>query len=517
MANNTPARDGEERASALTNNAAAIRAIASAVEGTIGPKGLDTMLVDRYGDVLITNAGVTILEKMDVSHPAARLLINVAKAQQEEIGDGTTTATIMASTLINEGAEQVQRGVPIARVIEGVRFGVSHAITSMMRHSRPLTTMDRTLLKQVALVAGREHDDIADLAVEAAILMGREKLSDPVFKLAHMILAKEGAQNEVLFGVIIEKEPLNKDMPRQIDNVKVLLFDDALEPEEIDEEALATESGFARYMTLQNEFREAVEKIIQLDVNLILTDKGIHALAEEAFTDAGIMVLTRVPAKTVRQVAEHTGAKRIKRSALRRSVSELESVVGRATKVQHDERLGHVRVLGGIGKAIATILVGASTAEVVGERERIAKDAASSVQAAVRGGIVPGGGAIEIAAARDIMKLRDQLKGMSAYGLDCVVEALKQPLAQIIENAGFNPLEKVEETLAAQANENNDCLTIDCDTGLVTDLFEQGIIDPTLVKLHALKAAGEVAEAILRIDTIIKKRDQEPQLGQGLA
>jgi chaperonin GroEL (HSP60 family) len=176
-----------------------------------------------------------------------------------------------------------------------------------------------------------------------------------------------------------------------------------------------------------------------------------------------------------------------------------------------------VRVLGGIGKAIATILVGASTAEVVGERERIAKDAASSVQAAVRGGIVPGGGAIEIAAARDIMKLRDQLKGMSAYGLDCVVEALKQPLAQIIENAGFNPLEKVEETLAAQANENNDCLTIDCDTGLVTDLFEQGIIDPTLVKLHALKAAGEVAEAILRIDTIIKKRDQEPQLGQGLA
>lgn len=517
MANNTPPRDGEERSSALTNNAAAIRAIASAVEGTIGPKGLDTMLVDRYGEVLITNAGVTILEKMDVSHPAARLLINVAKAQQEEIGDGTTTATIMASALISEGAEQVQRGVPIARVIEGVRYGIKHALLSMEQHSRDLVGMDRVLLKQVALVAGREHEDIADLAVEAAILMGKDKLSDPAFKLANMILAKEGAQNEVLLGVIIEKEPLNKDMPRQIDEVKVLLFDDALEPEEIDEEALATESGFARYMALQQEFSQAIEKIIQLGVHLILTDKGIHALAEEAFTDAGIMVLTRVPARTVRQIAEHTGAKRIKRSALRRSLTELETVVGRAARVQHDEKLGHVRVLGGAGKAIATILVGASTSEVVGERERIAKDAASSVQAAVRGGIVPGGGAIEIAAARDILKLRDQLKGMSAYGLDCVVEALKKPLAQIIENAGFNPLEKVEEALAAQANENNDCLTIDCDTGLVSDLFLQGIIDPTLVKLHALKAAGEVAEAILRIDTIIKKRDQEPQMGQGLA
>lgn len=113
MANQTPPREGEDKASALTNNAAAIRAIASAVEGTIGPKGLDTMLVDRYGDVLITNAGVTILEKMDVNHPAARLLLNVAKAQQEEIGDGTTTATIMASSLVNEGAEQVKRVFPL--------------------------------------------------------------------------------------------------------------------------------------------------------------------------------------------------------------------------------------------------------------------------------------------------------------------------------------------------------------------------------------------------------------------
>ena len=516
MANQTPPREGEDKASALTNNAAAIRAIASAVEGTIGPKGLDTMLVDRYGDVLITNAGVTILEKMDVNHPAARLLLNVAKAQQEEIGDGTTTATIMASSLVNEGAEQVKRGVPIARVIEGVKFGVRHALESMETHSRSVTDMDRVVLKQVALVAGREHEDIAELVVEAASLMGREKLCDPAFKLSQMILAKEGAQNEVFLGVMIEKEPLHKDMPHQLKDVPVLLFDDALEPDEFDEEALATESGFARYMAIQQEFRESVEKILQLGVKFILTDKGIHPFAEEAFTDAGVMVLTRVPGRAVRQVAEHTGAKRIKRSALKRNLPELAVALGYASQVYHDERLGHVRVLGGNGKAIATILVGASTAEVVGERERIAKDAASSVQAAVRGGIVPGGGALEIAAARDILKLRDQLKGMSAYGLDCVVEALKRPLAQIVENAGFNPLEKVEEALAAQANENNDCLTIDCDTGVVADLYQQGIIDPTLVKIHALKAAGEVAIAILRIDTIIKKREVEPQQGQGL-
>ncbi|HZW48560.1 MAG TPA: TCP-1/cpn60 chaperonin family protein [Bacillota bacterium] len=510
MANTTQGREGEEKLSALMNNAAAIRAIAAAVEGTIGPKGLDTMLVDRYGDVLITNAGVTILEKMDVTHPAARLLINVAKAQQEEIGDGTTTATIIASALITQGAEQVLKGVPIARVIDGVRFGVKQAIASIEKHSRPLETMDRQILKNVALVAGRDHEDIADLAVEAACLVGAEKLKDPAFKLADMILAKEGANNEVFLGVVIEKEPVSKEMPHRIEKAKIMLFDDALEPEELGEEALATESGFARYMELQSEFRSALQKIVELGVNVILTDKGIHVLAEETFTDAGIMVLTRVPAKVVRRVAEHTGARRIKRSGLKKNLIELESYIGYAEQVCLDEKLDQVRVLGGKHKAIATILVGASTAEVVGERERIAKDAASSVQAAVRGGVVPGGGAIEITAAREIMKLRDGLKGMSAYGLDCVVEALKRPLAQIVENAGFNPLEKVEEVMAAQSNQNNDCLTLDCDSGEVTDLYQQGIMDPTLVKLYALKAAGEVAEAILRIDTIIKKRDHAP-------
>ncbi|HSL93561.1 MAG TPA: TCP-1/cpn60 chaperonin family protein, partial [Bacillota bacterium] len=146
----------------------------------------------------------------------------------------------------------------------------------------------------------------------------------------------------------------------------------------------------------------------------------------------------------------------------------------------------------------------------VGERERIAKDAASSVQAAIAGGYVPGGGAIELAAAKDVDRLRDQVKGMAAYGVDCVVVALKRPLAQIVQNAGFNPLEKVEDVISAQARENTDSLAINCDSGEVADMLYMGVVDPALVKLHAVRAAGEIAEAILRIDTIIKKRDDSP-------
>ncbi|HWJ03894.1 MAG TPA: TCP-1/cpn60 chaperonin family protein, partial [Verrucomicrobiae bacterium] len=170
-----------------------------------------------------------------------------------------------------------------------------------------------------------------------------------------------------------------------------------------------------------------------------------------------------------------------------------------------------VRILSGAGKPMATVLVGAATAEVVGERERIAKDAASSVQAAVQAGVVPGGGAVELALAREVERVRQDTRGMAAYGVLCVVEALKRPFTQIVLNAGFNPLEKLGDVIAAQVEMHKDSLSVDCDSGEVVDMMENGVVDPALVKIHALKAAGEVAEAILRIDTIIRKRESEPK------
>lgn len=502
--------DVDEKLAALMTNASAIRAIASAVEGTIGPKGLDTMLVDRFGEVIITNAGVTILDKMDVNHPAARMLINIAKAQQEEIGDGTTTATIVAGALVTDGVEQVIRGVPVARVIEGVRLGIRSALASIYAHSRPVVGLDEATLKRVALIAGREHEDIAELVVKAAHLVGEEKLKDQGFKLAETIAAEEGAENEVFMGVIVNKERLNQQMPKRLTDVKVLVVDDALEPEEIGEEALGTETGFAKYLEYQQEFRANVAKIIELGVTLVVVDRGVQDYAEEMLTDAGVMVLSRVSGKELRKVADHTGARVIKRSSLKKDAAEVAKVLGMAALVYEDEKLEHVRIMGGQGKPMATVLVGAATEEVVGERERIAKDAASSVQAAVRGGVVPGGGAIEIAVARDVEKAREGVKGMTAYGVDCVSRAMKKPLSQIVLNAGFNPLEKVEEVYAAQLTQGKDTLAVNCDTGEMTDMLSLGVLDPTLVKLHAVKAAGEVAEAILRIDTIIKKKDENP-------
>ncbi len=501
--------DIDERLGALMTNANAIRAIASAVEGTLGPKGLDTMLVDRFGEVVITNDGVTILSMMEATHPAARMLINTAKAQEEEIGDGTTTATVMAGALVGAGVEKVLKGVPVARVIEGLKAGLKKALEVMRLQARPVKGIDDPLVRQVALVAGRYQEDIADLVVQAARLIGEEKLKDPAFKLSETIVAEEGAENRVFMGVIVNKERMNRQMPKEIQNVKVLVVDDALEPEEIDEEALSTEAGFNRYLALREEFKENVAKIVSLGVGLVLADRGIDDAAEEILTDAGIMAVQRVANKELRKAAEHTGARMIKRTGLKKPPEEIAKFLGTASRVFNDEKLEQVWIMGGGGRPMATVLVGAATSEVVGERERIAKDAASSVQAAVKGGVVPGGGSLELFVAREVEKVREGIRGMAAYGVDCVVEALKRPMAQIVANAGFNPLEKLGDVIAAQVETGKNSLAVDCDTGQVADMYELGVVDPADVKIYALRAAGEVAEAILRIDTIIKKREEK--------
>ena len=498
----------DEKLAALLTNANAVRVITAAVKGTIGPKGLDTMLVDRFGEVIITNDGVTILDKMDVNHPAAKMLINIAKAQQAEVGDGTTTATIIAGGLVAAGVNQVLRGVPVARIIEGIRFGIGKALEEAERRGRKISNLEDEILRSIAIIAGRENADIAELVVDAAKLIGVEKLCEKNFKLSDIITAQEGANNEVFMGVIINQERMNKEMPQELKDIKVLIVDDALEPEEIEDEALSTETGFKRYVDLREEFKNNIGKIAELGIKLVLVDRGVHDAAEELLTDTGIMLIQRIASKDLRRVAEHTGARMIKRTGLKKELPEIEKYIGFAARVYEDEKLEHIRILGGRGKPMATILVGAATEEVVGERERIAKDAASSVQAAVKGGYLAGGGSSEISIAIEVKKCRDSLKGMAAYGIDCVAEALEGPLSQIVENAGFNPLEKVEEVVAAQNSSGNDGLGIDCDSGEVADMYLRGVVDPLRVKLHAIRAAGEVAVAILRIDTIIKKKEE---------
>lgn len=511
----TSRTDVDERMAALVSNASAIRTVAAAVEGTLGPKGLNVMLVDKFGDTTVTNDGITILKRIDANHPAAQMLIDVARAQEDEVGDGTTTAAILASALVTEGVNQISRGVPAAKIIEGMKLAAIQAADVLRSHAVQADGTQDGALKKAALIAGRGNEDVADLAVEAARVIGEEKLRERDFKLAKAVVAKEGAENEVFTGLIIDKERMNKQMPKEVENCRLLIVDDALEPEEVEDDALGTEAGFARYLELKNEFKDNVGKLIDLGVNFIAVSRGVDDIAEEMLTDAGAVVVRRVSSRDLERLAEHTGAKPIKRTSLSRSKDEIKGVLGKCERVYEDTKLEHIRVLGGGGKPAATILVGAATREVKDERERIAKDAAAAAQVSLCGGVLPGGGSIEAAASSALRDVKDSAPGMASYGVDCMIEALKRPLAQIVANAGFNPLEKVEDVIAAQSKGGAHSLAIDCDTGDIADMIEHGVLDPTLVKVHALKAAAEVAEAILRINTIIRKRPEEPEIDSG--
>jgi len=499
--------DGDERYSTLLNNSNAVRAVTSAVEGTLGPKGLDVMLVGPRGEVVITNDGVTILDKMDVTHPAARLLIQVARAQQEKIGDGTTTATVLAGALVQEGVSRITRGVPASKVVEGLRQGVEKSLELLASRVRMIEGLDDPLLERTVYVAGRERKDIVELIMHAAHKAGITRLKDPAYSLADSIIALENAENEVFEGVLLRQRPIFARESSSYKDAKVLVLYDSLEPDDIGEEALTTEAGFAQYMDLRSIFASNLEKLSEMSVKLILLEKGIHPDAEQFCLDHGMMVVPRVSRADLLRVSDMTGATPIRRKALHKDPQGLAVLLGHTPRVTYDEHIEKIRLSCGSQDRIVTVIVGASTSEVVGEAARIACDAASALQAAVSGGVLPGGGTSELAVSYDLERIRETQKGMEAFGMEAVSAALRKPMSQILLNAGYNPLEKMEEVRAAQIRALSDGMGIDCDSGRVVDYEELGVLDPALVKLHGLRAAGEVAAAVLRIHHVIKMKE----------
>jgi chaperonin GroEL (HSP60 family) len=494
----------DQKFQTLLSNSNAARAISQAIEGTIGPKGLDIMMVDKFGDVVISNDGVTILKLMEVNHPAARMIINAAKAQQTEAGDGTTTATLLAGAMISIGAEQVLKGVPVTKVIQGIKIGTEHCLEVIKAQSVMIESLDDERLLNVALIAGRGEMDLAQLVIEGAQIVGTDKMFAPDFKFSDTVVARETVESKVFTGVLINREPLNQEMPLSLDNVKILLLSDALAPEEVDSEARSTENGFQYYLHNREQYQHNLNKMAQMGIKLVVTDRSIDDMAEQILSDAGIMAIQRVSHLEMERIAKCSGARKIKRSALNKEADLLQKYLGFAEKVEVDQKAGHTLLYNGGGESTATILIGAATEELVEERERIARDAAAAVQAAVRQGIVPGAGAAEIWAAQHLNELAWELKGMNSYGVLCVKEALLKPFHCIAQNAGFNPLEKMEEVVVAQMQNESGFIGMDCDSGEIIDVMEAGIVDPAWVKMHAIQTAADVTVAILKINTIIK-------------
>lgn len=494
----------DDKFQTLLNNASAARAISQVVEGTIGPKGLDIMMVDRFGDVVISNDGVTILKLMEVSHPAARMIINTAQAQQSEVGDGTTTTTIIAGALVAEGCSCVLKGVPVTKVVEGINYAADKAVELIKSQTVIIENMDDKLLFNVACIAGRGQEDLASLVLSGARLVGKEKLMDNDYKLSEAVLAREFAQNGVFKGIVINKKPLNDEMPCQVEDAKILVIDDALQPVDLEHEVIKTETGFKYYLEARQEYEKNLHKICDAGINVVVVDRAVDDIAEQVLTERGVLVLSRVSSREIENLCRHTGARKVKKTVLQRDIKFISSYTGTARMVKVDEKLDHTCFYEGGGESWATIIVGASTEEVVEEKERIARDAASALQAALKSGIVAGGGALEVWLASQMEEYAKNFDGMVSFGVLCFKEALLKPFYCLASNAGFNSLEKLGDLVAMQRKKGVSSITFDSDSGELIDAFKKGIVDPALVKVYAIKAASEVATAILRINTIKK-------------
>jgi archaeal chaperonin len=490
----------EEHLKVLRTNIAAVQALVDTVAGTLGPKGLDILLVDETGRMVLTNDGIEILRQSDFQHPAARLAVEHLKAQEQQVGDGTTTATVLTGGILSQSMQALEQGVPVNLLLKGIQRGIQVAIAHLQETAHFVTVTSPDLY-QVALMAARGDDALARMVWEAAQHVGTERLA--TMQLADWVVSRVGSSHQLIPGVVVGKPPLMPPAQDWQGQGKVLVLADSLEPENTETAALGTERGFTLYLEAQQQFRQALETLRTAGVRLIVTEKGIAPAAESFLYEHDILALQRVIRRDRERIAAISGARPMKTNLLYRPLADITPHLGEAT-LYYQTSSAQLRLEKGAGEPQATILVGALSEEVAAEQERIAADACGALQAALRSGIVTGGGVAEWSCREALKPLLATTEDLSRYGIQAVYAALARPLEQIIVNSGYPPLEKIALMEANQGK--NPHVGLDCETGALRDLAEAGILDPAAVKIQALTVAGEIALRILRIQTLIRRR-----------
>jgi thermosome len=510
-------KEGTQRTRGREAQAANImvaKAIAEAMRTSLGPRGMDKMLVDSFGDIVITNDGATILKEMDVEHPVAKMLVEVAKAQDEEVGDGTTTAVVVAGELLAKAEELIDKEIHPSLIIEGYKKAAAEALRILDEIGVPVNPQDKEYLVRIAKTSlasklvGEYAEHLARIAVEAVLKVARLENGKWKVDLDDVkIEKKEGMSvmdTMLIEGIVLDKEVVHPDMPKLVRNAKIALLDAPLEIEKTEFDAklhIETPEQMRAFMEQEERMlKEMVDKIAATGANVVFCQKGIDDLAQHFLARKGILAVRRIKKSDMEKLAKATGGRVISR------IDDLTPEdLGRAQLVE-ERRVGEdkmVFVEGCENPRAVTILVRGGTQRIVDEAERSLKDAINVVKdILMEPKIVAGGGAIETELALRLRDYARTLPGKEQLAVEKFAEALEIVPIQLAENAGLDPVESIV-TLRSKHKEGERWYGVDVLNNRLHDMMSLNVIDPVAVKKQVIKSAVEAASLVLKIDDII--------------
>ena len=520
--------EGSQRTTGKTaqqHNIMAGKLVAETIRTTLGPKGMDKMLVDSLGDIIVTNDGVTILQEMQIEHPAAKMIVEIAKTQETQVGDGTTTAVVIAGELLKKAESLLEKEIHPTMITKGYRLAAQKAHEVLQKIAETVTPQDTAVLTQIAATAmtgkGAEtaKDHLAALTVDAIKAVAEQQGNKLVIDLNNVKIQKQtGAaieDSQLIKGIVLDKERVHTSMPKSVKNAQIALVDSAIEIKSTETDAkIQINDPMQMQAFLDQEermLRKMVDAISTSGATVVICQKGIDDLAQHFLAKKGIFAVRRVKKSDMDALARATGAKIVTSiedlSATDLGVADVEEqTVGNEnmTFVQNCKN----------PKAV-TILIRGSTEHVIDEVKRAVEDSLGVIAATMRSGkVVAGAGAAEMEVAKELRKYADSLHGREQLAVLAFSEAMEVIPRTLAENAGLDPIDVIAE-LKAEHDKGMKWAGIDVFTGKVMDAWSAHVIEPLQVKTQAVSSAAEVAIMILRIDDVIAAGKRAPEAPHG--
>ena len=510
---------------AQKNNITAALAVAETVKSTLGPRGMDKMVIDSMGDITITNDGATILDEIDVAHPAAKMMVEIAKTQDKMVGDGTTTVVVLSGELLKKADELLEQDIHPIVIIGGYQKAVKKAVEVLEKAAVPVDLGDREALKKVAMTSMRSkavsssRDFLAEVAVDAVNLVSEKRGDTMLADIDNIqIVKKEGKSildTTLIKGIIFDKEVVHAEMPKRVEKAKIALLNAALEVEKTEISAeirIRDPSQVKAFLDKETAMLTGmVEKVAAAGANVLVCQKGIDDMAQHFLAKRGILAVRRAKESDMEKLSRATGGKVVT------NINDLKaSDLGHADLVEErkvgDDKM--VFVEGCKHPKSVSLLIRAGLERMVDEAERAMKDALSVVADVVENNkVVAGGGSIEAEIAKELRKYATKVGGREQMAISAFAEAMEVIPRTLSDNAGLGTIDVLVNLRAAHEKPKGQFMGVEVFSGKIVDMMEEGVLEPLSVKEHAVKSATEVATMILRIDDVVAaSKPKEPKM-----